>query len=147
MLFLAILYMDIAPITSSFRTQKDPAYYPDISFLWHESGILVLSYNTAGIPKSVHFPAASFNLKIRKSHWQINIFDICHTNKSRICHCFWKKISLSGIRCCTNMFLTIFSQIFPTDCFVTGFSVLTSKPAAFITQEFHFFFLLCIHLI
>ena len=30
----------------------------------------------------------AFDLKICKSHRQIDIFDIIYTDKSRICHCF-----------------------------------------------------------
>ena len=45
------------------------------------------------------------------------------------------------------MLCTAFSEIFPADCFVAGFSVFTAKPAALITEKFHFLFLLSVQLI
>ena len=87
---------------------------------------------------------ASFNLKIRKSHWKVNILDCLYSNKSRILHGFGKAISLLRFRCRTVMF-PIFSKILAADRFITGFPVLTAKPAAFIAQEFYFIFLVLRH--
>ena len=112
-------------------------FFSDMDLIFRFSHIIQQKFQNQGTSKS-----SSFNLKIRKSHWHINILDISHTNKPRVLHCFGEKIAFSCARCCTDMILAIFSQIFLADCFITSFSIFTTKPTAFIAQEFYFCFLL-----
>ena len=112
-------------------------FFSDMDLIFRFSHIIQQKFQNQCTSKS-----SSFNLKIRKSHWHINILDISHTNKPRVLHCFGEKIAFSCARCCTDMILAIFSQIFLADCFITSFSIFTTKPTAFIAQEFYFCFLL-----
>ena len=41
---------------------------------------------------------ASFNLKIRKSHWHVNILYIIYTDESGIFHCLGKAVTVTAIR-------------------------------------------------
>ena len=111
--------------------------FSDMNLIFRFSHIIQQKFQNQCTSKS-----SSFNLKIRKSHWHINILDISHTNKPRVLHCFGEKIAFSCARCCTDMILAIFSQIFLADCFITSSSIFTTKPTAFIAQEFYFCFLL-----
>ena len=77
--------------------------------------------------------SSSFYFEIWKSHWQIAVLDILYPDKSWILHCFWKAVSLFRIRRSTVMFRVVLSQILPAHCLIAAFSILTAKPAAFIT--------------
>lgn len=88
---------------------------------------------------------ASFNLKIRKSHWHVNILYIIHTDESGIFHCLGKAVTVTAIRRSTVKLRGRISEILPADGFITSLSVLTAEPAAFIAQEFYFIFLVLRH--
>ncbi len=88
---------------------------------------------------------ASFNLKIRKSHWHVNILYIIYTDESGIFHCLGKAVTVTAIRRSTVKLRGRISEILTADGFITSLSVLTAEPAAFIAQEFYFIFLVLRH--
>ena len=101
--------------------------FSDMQVIFRLCHIIKEKFQNQGAAKS-----PTFNFKIGKSHWQVDIFYIVYSDKPRICHCLRKTIAVICIRSNAGMVRTVFSKIFATDNFVTKFPVLTTNKAAFI---------------
>ena len=68
-----------------------------------------------------------------KAHGQIQPLNVLHADEPGIFHGPGKAIASGGIRRGAGVFRARFPQIFAADRLVTVLSILTAKPAAFIT--------------
>ena len=102
-------------------------FFSDMDLIFRFSHIIQQKFQNQCTSKS-----SSFNLKIRKSHWHVNILYIIYTDESGIFHCLGKAVTVTAIRRSTVKLRGRISEILPADGFITSLSVLTAEPAAFI---------------
>ena len=101
--------------------------FPDMQLIFRLRHIIKQKFKNQRTSKP-----ASFNLKIRKSHWHVNILYIIHTDESGIFHGLGKAVTVTAIRRSTVKLRGRISEILSADGFITSLSVLTAEPAAFI---------------